>query len=364
MDHSTKGNALRIASVGAAFPSHRYRQEEILEQLGVLWNQNGEFSKRLAALHGNTRVQSRHLSLPLEKYGRMETFGQANDTWIGTALDVGEAAVRDALERAGLEASDIGALFFVTVTGLATPSIDARLMNRLDFRPDLRRSPLFGLGCVAGAAGLSRAADYVRAYPGQAAVLLSVELCSLTFQQADRSVPNMIATGLFGDAASAVVLCGDEFARTHELEGTLPEIVATHSVFYPDSEDVMGWTVSENGFKLVLSSAVPEVVRKHVGRDVDALLTSHGLERDDVSAWICHSGGPKVLTAVQESLGLTENDLAVTWSNLERFGNVSSASVLLVLKDTIEEHHPPRGSYGVLLALGPGFCAELVLLRF
>lgn len=357
---------MRIASVGAVYPRHYYPQGAILERLAELWQRNGDFGHRLAALHGNTRVEGRHLSLPLEDYGTIATFGRANDVWIETALEVGEAALRDALDRAGVSANEVGALFFVTVTGLATPSIEARLMNRLDFPKTMRRSPLFGLGCVAGAAGLSRAADYIRAYPDQAAVLLSVELCSLTFQQSDQSVPNMIATGLFGDAASAVVLVGDEFAAKRGLPNAarLPEIVATHSVFYPDSEDVMGWDVSEQGFQLVLSAAVPSVVREHIGSDVDALLRLAGLAREDVSTWICHSGGPKVLGAIQDALDLSEEDLAITWANLARVGNVSSASVLLVLKDTIEEARPAPGSYGVLLALGPGFCAELVLLRF
>lgn len=353
---------MRIASVGAAFPRHSYRQHEILEHLRTLWGQGAPVPSRLDSLHANTRVERRHLALPLERYGCLESFGEANDAWIETSLELGEAAIRDALDRARLEASDIDALFFVTVTGLATPSIDARLMNRLDFPQSLRRSPLFGLGCVAGAAGLGRVADYLRAHPEQHALLLSVELCSLTFQKGDRSVPNLIATGLFGDAATAVVVSGSEAAAHRGVEG--PRIVETRSVFYPDSEDVMGWHVSEDGFRLVLSASVPDVVREHVARDVDTLLADHGLVRSDISSWICHSGGPKVLTAIQESLGLSDEDLAVTWKSLARFGNVSSSSVLLVLRDTLAEYRPEPGSHAVLLALGPGFCAEYVLMRF
>jgi alkylresorcinol/alkylpyrone synthase len=218
--------------------------------------------------------------------------------------------------------------------------------------------PIFGLGCVAGAAGISRAADYVRAYPDQVAVLLSVELCSLTLQAEDLSIPNLIATGLFGDGAAAVMVVGDG----READG--PEIVATRSVFYPDSEDVMGWSISESGFGIILSADVPQVVRDFLKRDVDAFLADHGLTRADISSWVCHPGGPKVLEAMQEALELPEGALDVTWRSLQEVGNLSSTSVLLVLAETLENHRPAPGSWGMITAMGPGFCSELVLLRW
>ncbi|HWN45051.1 MAG TPA: 3-oxoacyl-[acyl-carrier-protein] synthase III C-terminal domain-containing protein, partial [Thermoanaerobaculia bacterium] len=254
--------------------------------------------------------------------------------------------------------ADVDALIFVTVTGVATPSIDARLMNQLGLPPRVKRMPIFGLGCVAGAAGIARAADYVRAFPDQVAVLLSVELCSLTLQAADLSIPNLIASGLFGDGAAAALVVGDD----RPADG--PEIVATRSIFYPDSEQVMGWDISQDGFKIVLSAEVPDVVRQFLRRDVDAFLADQGLTRADISSWVCHPGGPKVLEAMQESLELPEGALDVTWRSLQEVGNLSSTSVLLVLAETLENHRPEPGSWGMITAMGPGFCSELVLLRW
>jgi alkylresorcinol/alkylpyrone synthase len=303
-------------------------------------------------------VGGRHLALPIEEYDGLTTWGKANDAWIRVAQEVGARAVLDALGRAGLSPSDVDALIFVSVTGVATPSIDARLMNLLGLPSRVKRMPIFGLGCVAGAAGIARAADYVRGYPDQVAVLLSVELCSLTLQPEDLSIPNLIASGLFGDGAAAVVVAGADRPASG------PRVVDSRSVFYPDSERVMGWDISEAGFKIVLSSDVPVVAREKLRPDVDAFLAEHGLTRADISSWVCHPGGPKVLEAMQESLELPPGALDVTWRSLQEVGNLSSTSVLLVLADTLANHRPPPGSWGMLLAMGPGFCSELVLLRW
>ena len=350
-----------IASVGRAFPPHYYDQDQLLDALRVFWRQQHHNPQRLDRLHRNVKVGGRHLALSLEEYPKLTGFGDSNDAWIRVAQDVGEAAVRDALDLAGLDADRIDALFTVTVTGVATPSLDARLMNRLGLRRDVKRVPIFGLGCVAGAAGIARAADYVRSFPDQVAVLLSVELCSLTLQRQDLTIPNLIATGLFGDGAAAVVVGTDVDLPE---AGALPRVAATRSVFYPDTERVMGWDITERGFGIVLSADVPRMVTDHLGADVDAFLSDQGLARADIDSWICHPGGPKVLLAMQESLGLTHDDLALTWRGLEEVGNLSSTSVLLVLRDTIEERRPSTGSYAMVLAMGPGFCSELVLLRF
>jgi alkylresorcinol/alkylpyrone synthase len=277
------------------------------------------------------------------------------------AQEVGARAVLDGLAKAGLTPEDVDALIFVTVTGVATPSIDARLMNILGLRPRVKRMPIFGLGCVAGAAGIARAADYVRAYPDQVAVLLSVELCSLTLQPEDLSIPNLIASGLFGDGAAAAIVTG---ADRPSAATPGPRIVDSRSVFYPDTERVMGWDISETGFKIVLSADVPLVARDRLRPDVDAFLAEHGLEVSDIDSWVCHPGGPKVLEAMQESLDLPPGALDVTWRSLQEVGNLSSTSVLMVLAETLENHRPSPGSYGVLLAMGPGFCSELVLLQW
>ncbi len=355
----------RIAGVGSAFPRHFYDQETLLAALRGYWEQRYFNLDRIEQLHKNVLVGGRHLALPIEEYPGLTTFGQTNSAWIRVAEEIGGEAVTAALVQCGLTVRDIDALFFVTVTGIATPSIDARLINRLGLRSDLKRVPIFGLGCVAGAAGIARAADYVRGFPDQVAVLLSVELCSLTLQRQDLSIPNLIASGLFGDGAAAAVVVGAE--RAASLNGGTPlgpEIVATRSIFYPNSERVMGWDISETGFQIVLSADVPKVVEDHLRADVDAFLGARGLTRGDIVSWVCHPGGPKVLAAMEQALATPPGALELTWRSLREVGNLSSTSVLLVLERTLAERRPPAGSLGMLLALGPGFCSELVLLRW
>jgi alkylresorcinol/alkylpyrone synthase len=348
---------MRIAAVGKAFPPHYYDQDTLLRAFREVWGQRHFNLDRLEAIHRNVLVGGRHLSLPLEEYHALETWGQANDAWIRVARAIGGQAVCAALDRAGLSVSDVDALTFVTVTGVSTPSIDALLMNDLRLPARVRRTPIFGLGCVAGAAGLARVADYLRAYPEHVAVLLSVELCSLTVQRDDLSVANIIATGLFGDGAAAVVAVGANRPSTG------PRIVATRSVFYPDSERVMGWDISEHGFRVVLSADVPAVVLQYLGGDVDRFLGEQGLARDDIATWISHPGGPKVLQAMQQALGLSDSALEGSWRSLREIGNLSSASVLMVLDEAISQA-PAAGSFGLVVAMGPGFCSELVLLQW
>jgi alkylresorcinol/alkylpyrone synthase len=349
---------MRIAAVGSAFPPNFYDQETLLAAFRRHWADRVFNLDRLDALHRNVLVGGRHLALPMEAYEGLATWGQANDAWITVAQQVGEQAVRDGLETAGLAPDDVGVFVFVTVTGVATPSIDARLMNRLRLPPRVRRVPVFGLGCVAGAAGVARAADLLHGLPNEVAIVLSVELCSLTLQRRDLSIPNLIGSGLFGDGAAAAILVGS--ARS--ARG--PEIVASRSIFYPDSERVMGWDITEAGFQIVLSAEVPEVVRRYLRRDVDGFLAEHGLARTDIGVWVSHPGGPKVLEAMEEALELPDDALEASWRTLREVGNLSSTSVLLVLKDAMERRAPPPGTFGLLAAMGPGFCSELVLLRW
>lgn len=353
---------MRIAAVGSAFPPHFYSQDEVLDALRQHWAKRHHNLDRLETMFRNVLVGGRHLALPIEDYDGLETWGQANDAWIRVAEETGGRALLDALDRAGLSKDDLDVLIFVSVTGIATPSIDARLINRLGLRPDLKRIPIFGLGCVAGAAGIARAADLVRGDPKMVVALLSVELCSLTFQSRDLSVPNLVASGLFGDGAACAIIAGDQ-KKTAAPPPASCEVVASRSIFYPDSERVMGWDISGQGFQIVLSANVPDVVRQHLPGDIDSFLADHGLTRADIGWWVSHPGGPKVLEAMQEALALPPEALELSWKTLRELGNLSSTSVLLVLREQLETRPPAPGSYGLLLALGPGFCSELVLLR-
>ena len=353
---------MQIVSATSAFPKHYYSQEMLFAALQEFWGNHLAKPEVLRRLHKNVGVDGRFLSLPIDAYPLLKGWGEANDHWIRTALELGSCSVSRALTGAGVEARDVGALFFTSVTGIASPSIDARLINRLGFSPNVKRVPMFGLGCVAGAAGIARAADYVRAYPDEAAVLLAVELCSLTLQREDLSIANMISAGLFGDGADAVVIAGDKCNWLRPSAG--PRIVATRSIFYPDTEEMMGWDISESGFRIVLSPEVPELIRRKLGGDVDSFLADLGRDRGEVGSWVLHTGGPKVLQATAESLGLKDGQLAASWDCLRRVGNLSSASVLVVLEDVMTNRRPAPGTFGLLAAMGPGFCSELVVLEW
>lgn len=349
---------MRIASAASAFPKYYYPQKVLLEKLQEYWGDRLRNPQMLARLHRNVAVEGRHLAMPPEKYYELETWGNANDVWIEVAQELGEQALCRALHNAGLATSDLGALFFTSVTGISSPSIDALLINRMGLPRNIKRLPIFGLGCVAGAAGIARAADYVKGYPSQAAALVSVELCSLTIQRDDLSVANLISSGLFADGSAAVIVTGGDL---HSLG---PEILATRSVFYPETEEMMGWKVSEKGFRITLSPEVPVLIREHLGQDVDAFLGDHGHKRGDIGSWVVHTGGPKVLEATAAALGLNDGELDASWDCLKKVGNLSSASVLVVLEDVMKNRRPEPGTLGILAAMGPGFCSELVLLKW
>ncbi len=354
---------MRIASAASAFPKHYYTQKVLLDRLQDYWGDQLKNPLLLARLHRNVTVDGRYLAIPAEQYVDIKTWGQANDIWIRVAQELGEQALCVALQNAGMQPSDLGALLFTTVTGIASPSIDALLINRMGLPANIRRTPIFGLGCVAGAAGIARAADYVRAYPKQAAALVSVELCSLTLQREDLSVANLISSGLFADGAAAVIVTGPEFESSGP-ESSGPKILATRSVFYPSTEEMMGWDISEKGFRIILSTEVPTLIRQNLGRDVDAFLADNGHQRSDLKSFVLHTGGPKVLDASADALGLHNGQLDASWDCLRKVGNLSSASVLCVLEDVMKNRRPEPGTLGLLAAMGPGFCSELLLLEW
>jgi alkylresorcinol/alkylpyrone synthase len=348
--------------VATALGGHPYPQTEITSAFADLVTPAARDRALLERFHAATGVRTRHLAMPLSEYPALDGFGEANARFVALAVELGQAAVETALRRAGLKGEDVDLIVSTTVTGIAAPSVDARLVGRLGLREDVRRVPLFGLGCVAGAAGVARAADYLVGHPDHVAVLLSVELCSLTVQRDDASVANLVASGLFGDAAAAVVMVGGHRAAELGLRG--PVVRASRSRFFPDSERVMGWDVGGSGFRVVLAPTVADLVEAHVGEDTKRFLADHDLDITDVAHWVAHPGGPKVLQALQRALGVGDPALAVTWDSLAEVGNLSSASVLNVLERTLDAHPATGGEDAVMLAMGPGFCAEMVLLEW
>lgn len=353
---------MRIVAAEQALPQHRYDQSQILAAIAAHWGETLHNPRRLEQLFSNVRVSERCLALPIERYAELESFSASNAAFIEAAVALGGRALAKACTAADVAPSALDQLLFVTSTGVATPSIDARLVGHLGLDPGIRRTPIFGLGCMAGAGGVARLADLLRAHPDQLGAVVSVELCSLTLQRADLSIANMISSGLFGDGAAAVLMAGADHQLARKSAG--PSVADSRSMLYPDSEDVMGWEIGTQGFRVVLSADVPAMVRRYLRRDVNAFLTAHELELSEMAAIVAHPGGPRVLEAIQEALELPREALARSWASLEKVGNLSSASVLSILADTM--HGPPiaEGSHGLLLAMGPGFCSEMVLLRW
>ncbi|WP_077088287.1 type III polyketide synthase [Mycobacterium rhizamassiliense] len=346
-----------IAATAVQFPEHLYSQEELI---GALTDFAGPEFRRFALSSG---VASRHTALPLPRYRDLGGFTSANEAYLEVALDLAEKALLAALDKANIEPSEVDIVFSTTVTGLAVPTVEARLAARVGLREDVKRIPLFGLGCVAGAAGVARMHDYLRAFPDQVAALLAVELCSLTIQRQDNSIANLVATSLFGDGAGAVIAEGADRAADRSTGRSGPRVLATRSRLYPDTEGVMGWKIGADGFRIVLSADVATVTEKYLGDDVRKFLADHGLTPQDVSRWVCHPGGPRVIETVEEALDLPDNALDHTRNSLRNNGNLSSVSVLDVLRANLADP-PPAGSIGLMIAMGPAFCSELVLLAW
>jgi alkylresorcinol/alkylpyrone synthase len=346
--------------VQGVLPRNRYSQSEITEVLTQL-PQFAPHADLLRRFHETTKVNHRHLVLPLEQYPGLTDFGRSNSVFIEHAVDLGSAAVSAALDDAGFGPQDVDMIMSTTVTGIAVPSLDARIAGRLGMRADVRRVPLFGLGCVAGAAGTARVHDYLRGNPDGVAVLVSAELCSLNFGALGADIAGLVGTALFADGAAAVVFVGER--RAEKLGITGPRIVDSASRLYPDSLRTMGWDVGTAGFQLVLSPEVPNMINRYLRDDMTGFLGGHDLEIDDIGVWVSHPGGPKVIEAITESLTLPADALELTWRSLAEIGNISSSSVLHILRDTMDKR-PADGSPAVMMAMGPGFCSELVLMQW
>jgi alkylresorcinol/alkylpyrone synthase len=348
-----------ILAVAPAMPANYVDQPTLAARLRQHWADRKPLVRRFDDLQRAVMVEGRHFALPISEYEPLDTFAKRNRKWREIAAELGCAAVKEALEQAGVGPAEVDHFLFTTDTGISTPNIDALVINRLGINSRSRRTPLFGLGCAGGAGGIARASNYLDSSPDQIAILLSVELCSLTFQRNDLSVANLIAAALFGDGAAAVVIGGAARSR----QGA-PRIICSSSVFYSDTEDMSGWEIVDDGFKIILSTKIPEVTLQHVARDVDAMLGSAGVERSQVTHWITHTGGPKVLDAIESALELPPHALQRSRRILARAGNVSSTSILLVLDDLLRSGEPQAGDYGVMIVVGPGFCSELVLLQW
>ncbi len=361
----------RLRSLATAVPPHVVRQEEAKRLVGALFETvppGGDEPDwaRLASVFDHGAIETRRVCMPLEWYAEPHGFGERNDRYVEHAVALSSEAARGALDAAGLAPADVDHVVFVSTTGLATPSVDARLANALGFPSRVRRTPIWGLGCAGGAAGLARARDFAAASPASQVLLVAVELCSLSFQPNDRTKRNLVAASLFADGAAAAVVSGAEAAASADPPGAAGsplEIVGSGGAFWPDTLDVMGWDVDGDGLHVVFSRDIPAIVRERVRPSVDAFLAEHGLTLGDVRHVAAHPGGLKVLDAYRDSLGLSEPAVRHARDVLRSHGNMSAPTCLFVLERLLRSGDVAAGEHVLLTALGPGFAAEYVLLR-
>jgi alkylresorcinol/alkylpyrone synthase len=353
-----------IVSTKTGFPENYYSQDTLLAAAQQEWKKKrASIVKPLEQFYTNVKVKGRYLAWTLERYKEPTTFEERNNAYIETALELGEQTICALLDQVQMSPQEIDQLTIVSTTGIAVPALDARLMNRIPFSRGMKRLPLFGLGCMGGAAGIARMADYLQGHPDEAVILFAVELCSLTIQRDDLSLANLVASGLFGDGAAGVLMVGDDH-RLAQRAQPLPRVIDSQSQFFPETEHIMGWDVTNSGFRVLLSADIAELARAEVRPIMDTFLSRHSLTIADIDHWLVHPGGPKVIQALEDSLDLSDEALTLSWECLAECGNISSASVLLILDKTMKRLQPKPGEIGVLMAMGPAFSAELVLLQW
>ena len=352
----------RIAEVATATPPHPLGQEQIKEFASRVFGTDSSVD-RLLTVFDNANIQNRNFAVGLDWFQTPHNFTEVNDRYIEASLELTETVVCDLATKCGIGTEEFDAIFFISTTGLSTPSIDARLFNRIPLNPHIKRIPIWGLGCAGGAGGIARAFDYVKAYPKHRALVVAVELCGLAFQINDRSKSNIVATALFGDGAGACLVVGDD-VPVRPAAWAQPSIVSSLSTIYPDSLDVMGWRITSEGFKVVLSKDIPSIVTSLVKDNINELLTSANVPLTAIEHFVAHPGGTKVLQAYCEGLSIGLEDLAHSVDVLREHGNMSSATIFFILERFLASHPESTGAYGLLTALGPGFSSELVLVRW
>jgi alkylresorcinol/alkylpyrone synthase len=347
----------RILSVATAVPKHRVAQRTAKNFAHAMFSGVYKDVERLLPVFDNVEIDGRSFCVPPEWFYEDHTFPEKNTLYVEHALGLSEKAARRALDKGGADPAEVGAVFFVSTTGLSTPSIDSQLLPRLGLSEHTRRVPIWGLGCAAGVGGLARALDYARVYPGEKVLLVGVELCGLTFQWGDRSKAGLVSTALFADGAAAAVLGGAP------ADPPGPELLGSHSTTWPGTEDIMGWEIVEAGFKVQLSRSIPQLVRERMPENLISACSSMGLTLEDFVHFLTHPGGAKVLDAFEEVFGLGRGGLVLSREVLRDHGNMSSVTVMFILERFLESEVCAPGEYGVISALGPGFSAEHVFFR-
>jgi alkylresorcinol/alkylpyrone synthase len=345
-----------IAGSATAVPPHVLSREVVKNGIGGVFNLDGGKLESVLEIIDNSAIDQRYSVFPPEYTIEPRPLAQINAEYQEKAIELGLQVAERALAQAGMEPTDVDMLATVSCTGVMIPSVDAHIATIMGFRPNVRRLPITELGCAAGAAGLAHTWEYINAFPDRTALLVSVEIPTLTFQRKDASQANLISAVLFGDGAAGVVVTG------REAPG--PRILASECFLFPNSQGAMGFDLRDTGFHIVLSKDVPELIRERVKELAEGFLARQGLRREDISAFLLHPGGQKLLSYMQAELGLSRADTEVSWDILRRYGNLSSASVLFILNEWLVQREMPSGSYGLLMAFGPGFTAEMLLIQW
>jgi len=346
-----------IIDVSVQFPKNKTSQTDINKLLKKMWPNQSRYVDQFAK---SSSVESRDLSIPLEQYEDLMGFKNRNGLFIETALNLQIANMAEILEKNQLPQDSINAIFSTSVTGMMIPSIESRLMNHFKLNSRAKRIPLFGLGCLGGVALINRAHDYLKAHPDELVIVMATELCSLTFQFQDQSVANLVGTSLFGDGAAMVLMAGEN----HPLKKSAKyQVLKNASFFYPDTERIMGWDIVDTGFQIVLSGDVPLIVKNNVSENLSTFLNENNLNLSNIQFYISHPGGPKVLDALNEIVKADTNPFLESYQSLKEHGNMSSVSVLDVLKRNISQNKQTQNQLGLMLAMGPAFASEFNLIK-
>jgi alkylresorcinol/alkylpyrone synthase len=344
-----------ILQTATAVPAHVLSQQRVKELCDLMPLPPAR-RPGVLALFDHARVDTRSSVLSMDELRARRTLGESTALYREHAVRLGRAAAERCLAEAHLPAQAIDLLITVSCTGIMIPSLDAHLANQIDFRADIKRLPITELGCVAGAAALGRAHDYLRGHPEGHVLIVAVELPTLSFQRDDISTAQLVSTALFGDGAAAALLGG--------RSGRGARILGVESHLFPDSLDAIGFELRDDGFHVLLAKDIPDRLRGGLARVVDAVLRRADLVRSDLTSFVLHPGGRNILTALEETLDISPRSLQPSWDVLREYGNMSSAAVLVVLDRWFRQHRPAAGTYGLLAAFGPGLSMELCVLEW
>ena len=345
-----------VAATATAVPDHLLTRESVKYYMRKVFDLDGRRLDAMMTVIDNAQVSQRHSIFPVEYFVEPRPLQQTNSEYQEHAVRLGRQAAEACLATAGMTPTDVDMIITVSCTGFMIPSLDAHLINLMGFRPDVRRLPITELGCAAGAMALSRAWEFVRAFPGKTVLIVSVELATLTFQRGDLSQANLISCVLFGDGAAAALVTGRDVAG--------PRILDADTYTFPTSLDAMGFDLRDSGFHIVLSKDVPQMIRERIAELTQNFLARSGLTRSDVTTFLLHPGGQKLLSYIEEQLGICRCDTELSWEVLDQYGNLSSATILFILHAFLTRKSPRPGDYGLAAAFGPGFSAEFLLLQW